>query len=63
MSSLGHRTFVYSEVNSICHDFGMLLFKSEIVKQHENHHSGAFGGDAEQESGGVCRKQFAFIFL
>ncbi len=30
--------------------------------QHENHHSGTWG-DAEQESGGVCRKQFDFIFL
>ncbi len=28
----------------------------------ENHHSGTWG-DAEQESGGVCRKQFDFIFL
>ncbi len=50
-------TFVYSEVNSISHDVGMWLFKYEIVKQHENHHSGT----CEQES--VCRKKFDFIFL
>ncbi len=40
----------------------MQLFKDDIVKQHENHHSGTWG-DTEQESCGVCRKQFDFIFL
>ncbi len=32
------------------------------MKQHNNHHSGTWG-DVEQESGGVCRKQFHLIFL
>ncbi len=37
------------------------IIKNDTVKQHGNHHSGTWG-DAEQESGGVCRKQFRFIF-
>ncbi len=40
----------------------MQLLKNYTVKQHENHLSGTWG-DAEQESCGVCRKQFDFIFL
>ncbi len=39
----------------------MQLLKNDTVKQHGNHHSGTWG-DAEQESGGVCRKQLDFIF-
>ncbi len=53
---------LYSNVNSICHDFGMQLLKNDTVKQQENHLSGTWG-DAEQESGGVVRKQFDLIFL
>ncbi len=52
----------YSKVNNICHDFGIQLLKHDAVKPHENHLSGTWG-DAEQESGGVCRKQIDFIFL
>ncbi len=48
---------LYNNVNSICHDFSMQLLKNYAVKQHENHLSYTWG-DAEQESGGVCRKQF-----
>ncbi len=52
----------YCEViNSICLEFGMQLLKNDTVKQHENHLSVTWG-DAEQESGGVCRKQFDFDF-
>ncbi len=51
-----------SNLNSIFLDFGMQLLKDDTVKQHENHHSGTWG-DAEQESGGVCRKQFDLMFL
>ncbi len=40
----------------------MQLLKTDTVKQHGNHPSCTWG-DAEQESGGVCRKQFDFIFL
>ncbi len=40
----------------------MQLLKNYTVKQHENHHSDTWG-DAEEESGGVCRKQFDLIFL
>ncbi len=40
----------------------MKLLQNDTVKQHENHHSGTWR-DAEQESGGVFRKQFDFIFL
>ncbi len=40
----------------------MQLLKNDAVKQHENHLSGTCG-DAEQEFGGVCRKQIDFIFL
>ncbi len=36
---------LYSNVNSICLDFGMQLLKNVSVK-HENHHSGTWG-DAE----------------
>ncbi len=39
----------------------MQLLKNDTVKQHGNHPSGTWG-DAEQESGGVCRKLFDFIF-
>ncbi len=39
---------MYSNVNSICYDFGMQLLKNDTVKQHENNHSGSCG-DAEQE--------------
>ncbi len=49
-------------INSICLEFAMQLLKNYTVKQHENHHSGTWG-DVEQESGGVCRKQFDLIFL
>ncbi len=49
-------------LNSIFLDFGMQLLKTDTVKQHGNHPSGTWG-DAEQESGGVCRKEFDFIFL
>ncbi len=53
----------YSEViNSIFLDFAMQLLKNDTVKQHENHLSGTWGV-AEQESGGVCRKQFDLIIL
>ncbi len=54
--------FVYSKVNSIIQDFGMWLFQYKKVNQHENHHSGTWG-DAEQESGGVCRKLFFLFFF
>ncbi len=40
----------------------MWLYKNEIVKQHENHLSDTWG-DAEQESGAVCRKQLDFIIV
>ncbi len=40
----------------------MQLLKNDTVKQHENHHSGTWG-DAEQEYGGVVRKQFDLICL
>ncbi len=40
----------------------MQLIKDERVKQHENHPSGTWGY-AEQESGGVGRKQFDFFLL
>ncbi len=39
----------------------MQLLKNYTVKQHGNHHSGTWG-DAEQESGGVFRKEIDFIF-
>ncbi len=51
-----------SNLNSIFLDFGMQLLKNNTVKQHGNHHSGTWG-DAEQESGGVVRKQLDFIVL
>ncbi len=40
----------------------MQLLENYTVKQHENHHSGTWGV-AEQEYGGVVRKQFDFMFL
>ncbi len=40
----------------------MQLLINDTVKQHENHHSGTWG-DAEQEYGGVVRKQFDLICL
>ncbi len=40
----------------------MQLLKNDTVKQHGNHPSRTWG-DAEQEYGGVCRKQFDLIFL
>ncbi len=41
-----------------------LLQEKNTVKQHDftNYHSGTWG-DAEQESGGVCRKQIDCRFL
>ncbi len=40
----------------------MQLLKNDTVKQHGKSPSGTWG-DAEQESGGVCRKLFLFYFL
>ncbi len=40
----------------------MQLLENYTVKQHENLHSCTWG-DAEQEYGGVVRKQFDFMFL
>ncbi len=40
----------------------MQLVKNYTVNQPENQSNGT-SGDAEQESGGVCKKQFDLIFL
>ncbi len=40
----------------------MQVLENYTVKQHGNHPSCTWG-DAEQESGGVCRKKFDLIFL
>ncbi len=39
----------------------MQLLKNDTVKQHGNNHSGTWG-DAEQESGGVVRKNLILFF-
>ncbi len=40
----------------------MQLLQNDTVKQHGNHPCGTWG-DAEQESGGVFRKQFDLFFM
>ena len=54
--------WLYGEKDSIFHDFGMQLLKNYTVKWYENHHGDTWG-HVQQESGGVCRKQFDFNFL
>lgn len=42
--------------------FSHILLQNATVKKLENHHTGSWG-HVEQQSGGICRKQFDFFFF